>query len=79
MMIHSSGVKYEGLWVNGKPAQLATKLEFLEINSETGITISQNQCFDISIRMVNNEGELIEGTRMVLFEFFMLFLTGQLQ
>lgn len=61
MMIHASGVVYEGIWVNGKPARVATKLEFVEIDPETGLTLEQNKTFAIAVRMVDEDGNIIEG------------------
>ena len=59
--MHSSGFVYEGMWINGKPAVMATKIELCDADASIGITISQGECFDIKIQTVNDEGEVIKG------------------
>lgn len=68
--MHSSGFVYEGLWINGKPAVMATKIELCDTDASIGITISQGESFDIKIQTVNDEGEFIKGMMVyVVWEF----------
>lgn len=60
-MIHSSGFTYEGLWVNGKPAKMATKMELVGVDSTVGITVTQGQSFDIEVQMTDDDGEIVQG------------------
>ena len=57
-MNHSSGMYYEGLWVNGKPAVVSKRLIFK--NPET-IEIMQGTPFAIEVLCVDEDGELVEG------------------
>ena len=57
-MTHSSGMFYEGLWINGKPATMATKLA---ITNEGPIEIIQGMPFKIEVQCQNPDGQLIEG------------------
>lgn len=60
-MIHTSGFTYEGLWVNGKPAQWATKMVIVGVDSTVGITITQGQGFQVHVQMVDDDGEVVKG------------------
>ena len=58
-MVHSSGVTYEGLWVSGYPAKMATKLVIKSLTSP--YELIQGQSFDIEVTLVDDEGEITEG------------------
>ncbi len=57
-MTHASGVIYEGLWINGKPAITATKLA---IKTEAPIEIIQGTPFSIEVECRNDNDDAIEG------------------
>ena len=61
IMIHSSGFTYEGLWVNGRPAQQATKIQIVGVDADSGITITQGETFSIELQTVDDDGEVIKG------------------
>ena len=57
-MIHSSGMSYEGFWINGKPAEMATKLVIL---CESPLEIIQGVPFSIEVECQNEDNTKIEG------------------
>lgn len=63
--MHVSGFVYEGIWINGKPANMATKIEITDIDTSVGITITQGESFDIKIRTVNDDGEPVAGKAVI--------------
>ena len=59
IMEHCSGMRYEGLWINGKPERLATKLVFkCEV---TPLEVIQGETFSIEVECRNDDGELVDG------------------
>ena len=57
-MVHSSGIVYEGLWINGFPSAMATKIVFKSLTSPHEVI--QGQSFDAEVMLVNAEGEMVE-------------------
>ena len=55
---HSSGISYEGLWVNGYPAVMADRLV---IKVESPLQITQGSAFSLVVESHNEDGELVEG------------------
>ena len=58
-MKHCSGMSYEGLWVNGKPLNIATKLVIKCENPP--LEVIHGETFNIEVECRNDEDELIEG------------------
>lgn len=58
-MQHSSGVIYEGLWINGKPATMAVRLQLRGV--EGPLEVVQGTAFDLEVVCVNEAGEVIPG------------------
>ena len=58
-MQHCSGMVYEGLWINGRPANFAHKLSIKAISSP--LDVIQGQPFTIDIEVQNEEGEIVTG------------------
>lgn len=58
-IVHSSGVIYEGLWVNGMPSVMATKV-VIDVETKT-IPINQGEGFSIKVECRNSEDELVLG------------------
>lgn len=58
-MVHCSGVTYEGLWVSGYPAKVASKIVIKSLTSPHEVI--QGQSFDIEVMLVDDEGEITEG------------------
>lgn len=57
-MSHCSGVTYEGIWINGVPERMASKLA-IKSAVET-IEIVQGDSFLIEVECQDDEGELVE-------------------
>ena len=57
-MTHCSGMTYEGLWVNGRPAEMATKMV---VTCEEKLDVVQGTPFSIEVNTLDEEGTLIEG------------------
>ena len=51
-------MSYEGLWTNGFPVNIATKML---ITCDSQIEVIQGTPFDLEIHTVNDEGDIIEG------------------
>ena len=63
-------MSYEGLWVNGMPVKMATKLV---LTCEPQIEVIQGTPFNIEIHTVDEDGETIEGTEL-LYLVYVLYL-----
>ncbi|XP_013400280.1 MORN repeat-containing protein 1-like isoform X3 [Lingula anatina] len=59
-MYHCSGFVYEGLWINGEPAQLATKIVLVGTEEGNTIEITQGETFALQIECRTDEGEVVE-------------------
>jgi hypothetical protein len=57
-MIHCSGFIYEGIWLNGKPCKMATKLV---ITGEPVLELTQGQTFTIEVECQGEDDEKLEG------------------
>ena len=66
-MKHSSGIVYEGNWINGLPQAFATKLVFVP-NQEV-YYIDKEKSFNIEIQCHNDDKELIPGKYMNSYIF----------
>lgn len=60
---HSSGMIYEGLWINGKPANIASRLV---ITNETPVVVEQGSYFEINVECQNDLGTATHGMPMIL-------------
>lgn len=60
-MIHASGVVYEGLWVNGRPAQMAVKMALVDIDESVGLSMAPGESFSITVQMLDEEGQSVPG------------------
>lgn len=61
-MSHTSGFKYEGLWINGRPAKMATKLV---CSVENPLELNQGVPFALVIECHNEDGELVPGMDVI--------------
>ncbi len=59
-MMHSSGMVAEGLWVNGLPSPMASKLAVVDVR--VLLEVVQGVPFQLHIQCQDEEGKLIEGT-----------------
>ena len=57
-MEHCSGMLYEGLWVNGRPVNMALKLV---ITNESPVEVTQGMHFEIKVQCQNELGEPTQG------------------
>ncbi|KAG2459359.1 MORN1 protein, partial [Polypterus senegalus] len=55
-MIHSSGIIYEGQWINGQPACAATKIV---IEGGDVLEVFQDSFFNVEVQLQDDEGQLI--------------------
>lgn len=60
-MRHCSGVVYHGKWLNGNPTLLPNKLVIVNSTGKEPVEIIQGQPFDIHVKCVTENGELVEG------------------
>lgn len=68
---HSSGIIYDGHWINGLPQLLATKLVF--VSNQTVNFIDKEKPFNIEIQCHNDDKELIPGKYMNSYNFKTIF------
>ena len=71
---HSSGIFYEGLWINGKPAAMATRISIKTDVEE--IEVNQGMPFALEIECLNEGDETINGNDhfIILILFFILLI-----
>ena len=58
-MVHCSGMSFEGLWINGQPSLLASKL--VVSNVDGCLEVVQGVPFNLEIECQNEDGETVEG------------------
>ena len=59
-MMHSSGVIYDGLWLNGRPVAMATKLVITGYENSL-IETTQGQPFSLTVECRDENDELVPG------------------
>ena len=65
MMSHASGMTYEGLWINNKPAVLATKIVIISSAVHDNILeMPRGDTFALEVETRNEEDEHIEGSML---------------
>ena len=57
-MEHCSGMLYEGLWINGHPANMASKLV---ITNTTPVEVTQGEYFEITVECQNDINTATQG------------------
>lgn len=62
-MRHCSGLTYHGIWSNGNPTVLPTKLVIINETGKEVMEFIQGQPFDLKVQCVNDNGEIIEGNK----------------
>ena len=60
-MSHSSGVVYEGLWINNLPAVQPAEITIELPTGQTCIEIVQGKKFSLRLQLVNAQKEPIAG------------------
>lgn len=58
-MHHSSGMHYEGMWCNGRPAHMASKLVITNVSP---INTIQGVYFEVSVECQKENGTTTQGT-----------------
>ena len=56
---HVSGVVYDGMWLNGFPAKMASKIHI--VVEKTPLIIRQGTPFQIQVHCLNDDNEIVEG------------------
>lgn len=59
VMRHASGIYYRGLWVNGFPEMMASKLVIVGL--ESPLVLGQGQAFSIKVECRDDDDVLING------------------
>ena len=60
---HCSGMIYEGLWINGRPAAMASKLVIVspELESSAPLELISGTAFTLAVECQSEDGETVEG------------------
>jgi len=56
-----SGASYKGLWINGQPAYMATKLVITGLDDTSSMLVARGESFTVSVECHTDNGELMQG------------------
>lgn len=60
-MRHCSGLTYHGVWSNGNPTVLPSKLAIVNETGKDEIELVQGQPFNLKVKCTNDQGDIVEG------------------
>jgi hypothetical protein len=65
----TSGMKYEGMWINDLPEVMACKL-FIEAPQE----LNRGQSFSVAVGCYNEDGFLVEGLFVIMIDLCIIYI-----
>ena len=53
--------------MNGKPADLATKMKLVDMDEEPELAVSQGESFNINVQLLDDDGNAVNGRLIGFF------------